>query len=256
MSDSDTVIDLSSAAVIIPALDEAENLALLLPQLASMGLGQILVCDNGSTDATPEVTIEHGAEWVHEPTRGYGAACYAGMERLSPSVSVVVFMDADLAEDANLIATLVSPITSGQCDLVIGARGKSLRDPGATTLPQRLANRLMPYLIRLGWGHTYTDLGPFRAIRRSSLEAINMQDRAYGWTIEMQVKAVESQLRIREIPVPHRIRRHGQSKISGTVKGTFLAAYWITRTCAGLWLSKRRRLRALPREPERTPEAR
>ncbi|MFQ5590152.1 MAG: glycosyltransferase family 2 protein [Phycisphaerae bacterium] len=235
-------LDLSGTAVIIPALNEAQGLSTLLPMLARMRLGQIVVCDNGSVDATRAVTEAHGALWVYEARRGYGAACYAGMHRLSPSAQIVVFLDADLSDDASLLPDLVYPIAKDECDLVIGARAAHLREAGSMTAPQIFANRLFPLLIRLGWGHRYTDMGPFRAIRRSSLELIDMQDRAYGWTVEMQIRAVEEGLRIREIPVPYR-RRRGRSKISGTLRGVLAAAYWIARTCGVLWVTKRGRRR-------------
>ncbi len=235
-------VDLSHVAVIIPALNEARGLSTLLPMLEEMGLGQILVCDNGSTDDTREIVETRGAVWVYEPRRGYGAACFAGMQRLAPSSRIIVFLDADLSDDPTLLPSLVEPIVGGESDFVIGARVARLRERGSMTFPQIFANRLFPLLIKLGWGHSYEDMGPFRAIGRASLEAIAMQDRAYGWTIEMQIRAVELGLRIREIPVPYRKRR-GRSKISGTVRGVFLAAYWITRTCSVLWLTKRSRLR-------------
>ncbi len=280
--------DFLTVAVIIPALNEAESLKVLLPlliaeraacpselsvcrairpdkhrqRLVSVGrvirpdkhrrsrvddptyaeFGQVLVCDNGSVDATREVVETLGAQWVYEPKRGYGAACFAGTQRLAPSIEIVVFMDADLSDDVTSLPKLVQPIVSDQCDLVLGARVPQQREAGSTTLLQRFANRLFPVLIRAGWGYDYTDLGPFRAIRRSSLEAIAMRDRAFGWTIEMQIRAVELGLRIQEIPVPYRRRRRGSSKISGTLGGVLRAGYWIIRTCAVLWLTKHRRM--------------
>lgn len=237
-------VDLSRIALIIPALNEEKSLTELLPQLASMRLGQVLVCDNGSTDNTRAVVEAAGATWVYEPTRGYGAACYAGMQRLGGAIDVVVFLDADQSDDASRMPDLVAPILAGECDLVIGARAAELREAGSTTIPQQFANWLMPLMIRLGWGYRFTDLGPFRAIRRTSLDAIDMQDRAFGWTIEMQIRAVELGLRIREVPVAHRNRRHGKSKISGTIRGVVLAAYWIIGTCTALRWTKRRRMRS------------
>jgi len=235
-----TTTDLSTTAVIIPALNEAANLTILLPQLSAMKVGQILVCDNGSTDNTKEIVQDAGAQWVFEPRRGYGAACYAGMTKLMDSIDMVAFLDADLSDDEQRLPDLVEPIANGAADFVVSARVPRLRQPGSMTFPQLVANALFPAFLRLGWGFRYTDLGPFRAIRRSSLEQIGMKDRAYGWTIEMQIRAVELGLRIREVPVAY-TRRGGRSKISGTVRGTVLAAYWITRTCLGLWLTRRAR---------------
>jgi hypothetical protein len=162
------------------------------------------------------------------------------MRRLADTVCVVVFLDADLSDDPSRLPELVSPIISGQCDFVVGARVGAMRESGSMTWPQRVANIMFPILLRIGWGFRYTDLGPFRAIGRWALDRIDMKDRAFGWTIEMQIRAVEEKLRIREIPVPYR-KRKGRSKISGTVRGVVLAAYWIIRTCAVLFVTKGRR---------------
>lgn len=241
VSESEDRADLSRVALIIPALNEAASLAELLPKLERFGLGQILVCDNGSTDDTRAIVERHSAVWVYQATPGYGAACHAGMERLADGVEIVAFIDADLSDDVSVLDRLIEPIAEGACDFVIGARRTELRQPQSTTFPQRFANWLMPMMIQLGWGHRYTDLGPFRAIRRTSLDAVGMKDRAFGWTIEMQIRAIELNLRIREIPVAHGVRRHGRSKISGTLRGVVLATYWIIRTCGLLWLTKRQR---------------
>lgn len=213
----------------------------LLPELQLLSLGQIIVCDNGSTDDTAGVVEACRADRVVEPKRGYGAACFAGMGVLASGVDIVVFLDADRSDDPSLLPALVAPIANGECDFVLGSRVKRLRQPGAMTAPQRFANWFFPLLIKLGWGYRFKDMGPFRAIRRSSLEAIHMQDRAYGWTIEMQIRAVEIGLRIREVPVSYRKRSRGPSKVSGSIRGVVLAAYWITRTCVGYWLTRRRR---------------
>lgn len=246
MTQQDTSLDLHAVAVIIPALNEAANLRELLPPLCAMGFGQVLVCDNGSTDATRSIVEQHGASWVFEPRRGYGAACFAGMEAFTPSIKIVVFLDADLSHDFEAITQLVAPIATDEADFVLAARTPAMRERGSTTWPQRFANQSFPTLMYWGWGYRYRDMGPFRAIRRSCLEAMEMRDRAFGWTIEMQIRAVELGLRIREIPIAHQKRRHGKSKISGTIRGVFLAAYWIIRTCGWLWLTKRRRTRKAP----------
>ncbi|MHC5111076.1 MAG: glycosyltransferase family 2 protein, partial [Planctomycetota bacterium] len=154
------MIDLSRTAVIIPALNEADSLRSLLPILSGMKLGQILVCDNGSTDDTPTVIGAHGATHIVEPVRGYGAACWAGMEALADTIDVVVFLDADLSDDPHLLPEFVRLIETGPLDFVVSSRVASLREPGAMTFPQRVANILMPFAIRVGWGFRYTDLGP------------------------------------------------------------------------------------------------
>ncbi len=231
---------LDRVSVIIPALNEAEALRELLPIVKRLGVGQVIVGDNGSNDGTAEVAAAHGALVASEPRRGYGAACFTAMGHLRGDTEVVVFLDADLSDDPTLLPDLARPVLEDEADLVIGNRVASMREPGAMTLPQRFGDWLATRLIRLGWGFGYHDLGPFRAIRRSSLERIDMQDRAFGWTIEMQIRAIEEGLRIRQIPVPYR-RRKGKSKISGTVRGVALAGYWILTTWWRLWRSRRSR---------------
>ena len=235
---------LHRTAVIIPALNEAAALADLLPILGDMSLGQVIVADNGSTDATAEVAVRCGASMVREPRRGYGAACHAGMQHLDDSIDVVVFLDADLSDDPRLLPELAGPVLRGECDLVIGTRHRELREPGSMTFAQRFGNALATGLIRWGWGYRYHDLGPFRAVTRSALDAIDMQDRAYGWTVEMQIRAVELGLRICQIPVPYRRRKlQTKSKISGTIRGSLLAGYCILSTCGRLRWTRRRRVR-------------
>ena len=159
---------------------------------------------------------------------------------------MVVFLDADLSDDVSKLSELVTPILANDFDFVLGARVTSLRETGSETFPQRVANWLFPLMIRLGWGFKFSDMGPFRAIRRNCLDVMDMQDRAFGWTIEMQIRAVELGLRIKEIPVPYRKRSMGKSKISGSLIGASRAAYWIIKTCAWLWITKRRRLKQHP----------
>ena len=236
-----SVQGLSSVAIVIPALNEADNLRELLPILSQFGVGQIIVGDNGSTDGTGDVARELGAVVAYEPKRGYGAAAYAAMQKLKPAIEVVVFLDADQSDDPSLLPTLVAPILDDESDLVIGTRVPALRQRGAMTLPQRFGDWLATRLIRLGWGYAYGDLGPFRAIRRTALDKIDMKDRAFGWTIEMQIRAVEEGLRIAQLPVPYR-RRKGKSKISGTLRGVFLAGYWILGTWWRLWRTRHNRI--------------
>lgn len=225
--------------VVMPALNEALALPQVLPALPPW-LAEVIVVDNGSTDATAQVARSLGARVVSEPRRGYGRACLAGIAALSPAIDTVLFMDADAADRPSDIAALLAPIVAGGADLVIGSRTAGA-EPGALTPQQRFGNALACRLIRLGWGVAYSDLGPFRAIRREALTRLAMRDETWGWTVEMQVSAARHGLRVAEVPVAYR-RRIGVSKISGTLSGTLRAGSKI------LWVIGREALR--PRQPE------
>ena len=215
-------------SVIIPAFNEEESLPHVLNDLPQDRLHQIIVVDNNSDDRTSIVAREHGATVVHEKRRGYGRACLAGMDALGDP-DIVVFLDGDYSDYPEEIDLLLQPILSGEADFVVGSR-MILNESRQALLPQaRYGNQLAVFLIRLFFGHTFTDLGPFRAIRYESLQAIGMRDKDFGWTVEMQIKAVQMQLRIREIPVRYRARI-GVSKITGTVSGTFKAGTKIIYT--------------------------
>jgi glycosyltransferase involved in cell wall biosynthesis len=202
-------------AVILPALDEEAAIGGTLAELAGLGIEQILVVDNGSTDRTVDVSRAHGAEVVSEPRRGYGRACLAGMAALRDNISTVVFLDADGSDNPSDLPRLLEPIERGEAEMVLGSRVKGEREAGALTPQQRLGNALATGLLRLLLRARYTDLGPFRAIRRDALARLEMRDTGYGWTIEMQIKAHKKGLRVVEIPVNYRRRRSGTSKISG-----------------------------------------
>lgn len=226
--------DLRSVAVIIPALNEEKSLPLVLRDLPPVG--RVIVVDNGSTDATAEVAASLGATVVCEPVRGYGAACLRGLQVLRDFVQphesapqVVVFLDADYSDDPRLLPALVRPVLRGEADLVLGSRLRGKREPGALPPHSALGNRLACLLMKCILGASYTDLGPFRAIRYDSLRVLNMADMSFGWTIEMQVKAVQMGLRVMEVPAPYR-RRIGRSKISGTLTGSARAAIGILGT--------------------------
>ncbi len=210
-------------ALIIPALNEEAAIGATLDALRGAPLAQLIVVDNGSTDRTAEVARAHGAQVVAEPRRGYGSACLAGMAALRPEITVVVFMDGDGSDDPADLPRLFDPIAGGEADMVLGSRVLGTREAGALTPQQHFGNALATGLLRLLHGARYTDLGPFRAIRREALEQLRMRDTNYGWTIEMQIKAARHKLRVKEIPVSYRRRRAGQSKISGTLHGTFAA---------------------------------
>ncbi|MFQ5778348.1 MAG: glycosyltransferase family 2 protein [Terriglobia bacterium] len=209
-------------ALIIPALNEEQALAQVLDELPRARFARILVVDNGSTDNTAAVARARGAEVIAEPRRGYGQACLAGLAQLDEETEIVVFMDADGSDVPDEAQKLVEPILAGAADLVIGSRVLGRAEANALGRVQRWGNRLAVTLVRLLYGFRYTDLGPFRAIRRASLERLGMADRNFGWTAEMQVKALRQGLRVREVPVSYRARI-GRSKISGTVTGALQA---------------------------------
>jgi glycosyltransferase involved in cell wall biosynthesis len=224
-------------AVIIPALDEEDAIGAMLAGLDRTLVRDVLVGDNGSRDATAEVARRGGASVIHVAERGYGAACAGALSMLAADVEVVVFMDADGSDDPAELPMLIAPILDGRADLVIGSRALGVVDAGALTPQQRFGNWLATHLIALLFHHRYTDLGPFRAIRRELLDRIAMRDRRYGWTVEMQIRAVQLRARIAEVPVRYR-KRVGRSKISGTVIGVIKAAWWILYTIAAYRLRR------------------
>jgi glycosyltransferase involved in cell wall biosynthesis len=223
--------DLPRIDVVIPALNEEASLPRVLADLPRPPVRRIVVADNGSTDGTVRVAREGGAVVVPAPRRGYGSACLAGLDHLRhhDPPDLVVFVDADYSDHPEELPRLIAPILSGAADVVIGSRVLGEREPGALLPQARAGNLVACWLIRLLYGHRYTDLGPFRAIRWDALERIGMSDPNFGWTAEMQVKALRHKLRVAEVPVSYR-RRVGVSKITGTVTGTLRAGYKILWT--------------------------
>jgi len=216
-------------ALIIPALDEEHAIGALLEAVDRSVVRDVIVGDNGSRDATAAVARARGAQVVRVEERGYGAACAGALSAISDDVDVVLFMDADGSDDPAEIPLVLEPILSGRADLVIGSRSLGVVERGALTPQQRFGNWLATRMISLIYGHRYTDLGPFRAIRRELLDRIGMRDRRYGWTVEMQVRALQLGARVAEVPVRYR-KRVGKSKISGTVSGVIKAGWWIVFT--------------------------
>ncbi|MBI3074333.1 MAG: glycosyltransferase family 2 protein [Deltaproteobacteria bacterium] len=213
-----------AVAIIIPALNEEASIESVVRSIPNPPVRHIIVVDNGSTDRTAALARGVLATVVQEPRRGYGSACLAGIRALPSDVDVVVFMDADGSDDASQLRALVTPIEEGRADLVVGARRPI--EAGALTPQQRVGNAVAAWWLRARFGIAATDLGPFRAIRRSSLLRLGMRDPDYGWTVEMQIRAARIGLGYEEIVVPYR-RRIGRSKISGTFKGTLLASFKI-----------------------------
>jgi glycosyltransferase involved in cell wall biosynthesis len=232
--------------VIMPTRNEAAALPKVLSAILPL-VAEVIVVDTASTDGTPEIAASMGARVVSEPRRGYGRACLAGIAALSPAVDTVLFMDADASDRPEDLPRLLAPIMEEGAELVIGARSLDV-ERGALTPQQRFGNALACRLIRMIWGVSYTDLGPFRVIRRDALDRLQMRDETWGWTVEMQVRAARLGLRVREVPVGYR-RRIGHSKISGTLMGTIKAGWKI------LWVIAAEAL-ARPAPPPPRPNSR
>jgi glycosyltransferase involved in cell wall biosynthesis len=220
--------------VLIPAFNEEKSLPLVLKAIPKDLVKKTIVCNNGSTDQTAKVAIENGAIVIDQSLKGYGNACLAGMSYLktlptSERPEIIVFLDGDFSDFPNELPKVVAPILTHNMDMVIGSRMLKKLEKGAMTIPQKFGNWLAPTLIRWLYKMHFTDLGPFRAIKWDTLLAMNMSDPTYGWTVEMQVKAAKMKLKCTEVPVSYRARASGVSKVSGTVKGTFLAGFKILK---------------------------
>ncbi len=222
----------SKIYVIIPAFNEENGVGQVLSEIPNELVTEVVVVNNASTDDTERIAKEGGATVLREPISGYGRACLKGIDYLkntSMSPDVVVFLDADHSDYPEEMKKLVAPILQNEADLVIGSRALGQKEAGAMTPQQIFGNWLATRLLKLFYGVKFTDLGPFRAVRFSSLLKMDMQDKTYGWTVEMQLKAAKMKMRCLEVPVRYR-KRIGFSKISGTLKGTVLAGYKILHT--------------------------
>jgi len=214
---------MSNVSVVIPALNEEEPIAGVVREcLATNMPAEVIVVDNSSIDRTVERAREAGARVVTAP-RGYGRACAVGVRAVSPECDIIVFLDGDGSDIPAFMPQLVDPVARGTHDFVIGSRTRGQREPGSMNFQQILSGRIAGSMMQLLYGVRYTDMCPFRAIRRDALVKLDMREETYGWNLEMQMKAARKRLRILEIPVNHRNRAGGESKVSGTLRGTFVA---------------------------------
>lgn len=213
----------SSISIIIPALNEAESIGHVVASMPWRLIAECIVVDNGSTDATAQIAKNAGARVITSP-RGYGAACKAGSDAALPTSDILVYMDGDGSDIIDDLPQLITPIVAGEADFVIASRIRGQREPGSMLPSQVFAGHLVGTLLRAFQGVRYTDMGPFRAIRRSSLEKLQMSELTYGWNLQMQIRAAQHNLRILEIPVNYRRRIGGTSKVSGNFTASIKAA--------------------------------
>lgn len=226
-------------AVVIPTLDEEAAIAGVIALIPPGVVDDIIVADSASTDRTVERARAAGARVICESRRGYGQACRAGAEAAG-DCDIIVFLDGDGSDCPELIPALVQPIAEGRTDFVIGSRTRGAREPGSMSAHQILAGYAIGAAIRFLYGVRYTDMGPFRAIRRDALLRLGMRETSYGWNLEMQMRAAQMGLRIIELPVAHRRRAGGVSKVSGNLAGTLKASWRILLTFTRIALETRR----------------
>jgi glycosyltransferase involved in cell wall biosynthesis len=234
---SDTAAARPRVAVVIPTLNEEEAIGGVLAAIPAGIANEIIVADSGSRDLTVERAREAGARIVSETRRGYGRACHAGAQAARDS-DIIVFLDGDGSDCPELMPLLIEPILRGEYDFVIGSRARGEREPGSMSAHQLIAGYLFGAAVRLLYGAHYTDMCPFRAVRREALFALGMREMTYGWNLEMQMRAARARLRILEVPVAHRRRAGGTSKVSGSFSGTLKASWRIATTFVRIVLER------------------
>ena len=233
---------LDGVTVLIPCLNEEEAIGDVVREVLAQGVAGVIVVDNGSTDRTAAVAREAGARVVAEPGRGYGRACAAGVAAAPVSDGAILcFLDGDGSDVPAFIASVTAPVAEGRADFVMGSRLRGKREPGSLTPQQVLAGHMAGTLLRLTYGVRFTDMSPLRAIRADRLAALGMQERTYGWNLEMQMRAAAAGLRCLEVPVDHRCRQGGVSKVSGNMAAGLSAAWKISTTFLRLAIALRRR---------------
>ncbi len=228
-----------SVAVVIPCLNEADAIAAVVREVLAAGADAVLVVDNGSTDATARRAAEAGALVVSEPQRGYGRACAAGVAAVPAGTEIVCFLDGDGSDVPRFLPQVAGPIAAGAADFVMGSRVLGTREPGSMTPQQIVAGKLAGLLMRAIYGVRFTDMSPFRALRLDRLRALGMTEQTYGWNLEMQMRVAAAGLRIVEVPVDHRCRRGGVSKVSSNLIAGLSAAWKIATTFLRLAVSLR-----------------
>ena len=218
-------------SVVIPAMNEEEPIAEVVREVLATNIPrEVIVVDNASKDRTAERAEAAGARVISEPTPGYGRACATGVRSVSPECTVILFLDGDGSDVAALMPRIVQPIFDDEQDFVIGSRTRGNRERGSMNFQQVFSGRAAGVLLKMLYGVSYTDMSPFRAIRREALDRLGMKEQTYGWNLEMQMRVARAGLRILEVPVDHRCRTGGESKVSGTLRGTFVAGTRIIAT--------------------------
>jgi glycosyltransferase involved in cell wall biosynthesis len=217
-------------AVIIPAYNEELSIGRVISSIPRKIINEIVVINNNSSDNTAQKAMDAGATVLVETFQGYGASCLRGIEYLkNKNIDIIIFMDGDYSDHAEELNLLIEPIINEKYDFVIGSRILGKQEKGALPLQSKIGSIISGFLIKIFWGFKYTDLGPFRAIKFDRLLQLNMKDKWYGWTVEMQIKALKNKLRVKEVPVSYR-KRIGESKVTGTLKGTIMASVIIMKT--------------------------
>lgn len=230
----------ASIAVVLPCLDEEEAIAGVVREILAQPVDVVIVVDNGSKDQTAERARAAGARVVSEPARGYGRACATGLAAVPPHIDIVCYMDGDGSDVPAFIPVVAQPIAENTADFVMGSRLRGTREPGSMTVQQIVAGWLAGLLLRIAYGVRFTDMSPFRAMRLDRLRALNMTEQTYGWNLEMQMKVAATGLRVLEVPVDHRCRRGGVSKVSGNLVAGLQAAWKIASTFVRLLASQRK----------------